>query len=86
MKKAFVFSLAVLALLACKQQNGLQYYQTDRTYDIVSVAEPAQDAEIRNVILFIGDGMGLEHVSCAWVLNHGKLNLDNFPYTGISRT
>ena len=54
--------------------------------EIVSVAEPAQDAEIRNVILFIGDGMGLEHVSCAWVLNHGKLNLDNFPYTGISRT
>ena len=86
MKKAIVFSLAVLALLACKQQKGLQYYQTDRTYDIVSVAEPAQDAEIRNVILFIGDGMGLEHVCCAWVLNHGKLNLDNFPYTGISRT
>ncbi|MBR6458240.1 MAG: alkaline phosphatase [Bacteroidales bacterium] len=87
MKKT-IFLIAALALcaVACKENNKLQYYQTPRTYDIVSVAEPAQDAEIRNVILMIGDGMGLEHVSCAWVLNHGKLNLDNFPFTGISRT
>jgi len=34
----------------------------------------------------IGDGMGLEQVSCAWVLNHGKLNLDSFPVVGLSRT
>ena len=30
--------------------------------------------------------MGLEQVSCAWTLNKGKLNLDNMPYIGISRT
>ena len=86
--KRTIYLIAAIALcaVACKEKNKLQYYQTPRTYDIVSVTEPAQDAEIRNVVFMIGDGMGLEHVSCAWVLNHGKLNLDNFPVTGISRT
>ena len=86
MKKTLVLLIAALAAIACKHKESLQYYQTSRTYDIVSVAEPAQDAEVRNIIFMIGDGMGLEQVSCAWVLNHGKLNLDNFPVTGISRT
>ena len=86
MKKAIVFFFAILALVSCKEKQSLQYYQTPRTYDIVSAAEPAQNAEVRNVIIMIGDGMGLEQVSCAWVLNKGKLNLDNFPFTGLSRT
>ncbi|MBO4605591.1 MAG: alkaline phosphatase [Bacteroidales bacterium] len=87
MKKTLVFA-ALIAVLAvsCKEKSGLQYYQTDRTYDIVSVKEPAQDAEVRNVIIMIGDGMGLEQVSCGWVVNKGKLNLDNFTATGLSRT
>jgi len=81
-----------LLMLSCKEkaqeahESQLIYYTTTHPYDIVSVAEPAQDAEIRNIIFMIGDGMGLEHVSCAWVLNHGKLNLDNMSATGISRT
>ena len=83
------FGLSLALVVSCKQKETepqLQYYITPETYDIVSVEAPAADAEIRNVIFMIGDGMGLEQVSCAWVLNHGKLNLDNMPYTGISRT
>lgn len=79
---------AVLALVSCKE-NGelqLQYYQTPYTYDVVKVQEPPQTNEVRNIIFMIGDGMGLEQVSCAWVLNHGKLNLDNFTSVGLSRT
>lgn len=34
----------------------------------------------------IGDGMGLEQISAAWVCNGGKLNLDNFNVTGLIRT
>jgi len=30
--------------------------------------------------------MGLSQVASAWVANHGKLNLDNCTYTGLSRT
>lgn len=81
--------VAVLLAVSCKEKDEelrLQYYTSENTYDIVSVASPALDAEVRNVIIMIGDGMGLEQVSCAWVLNHGKLNLDNMPAVGLSRT
>ena len=93
MKKATVLLLAIgLILTACKtkqtreQEPELQYYSTEGTYDIVSVQMPPVTNEVRNVIFLIGDGMGLEQVSCAWTLNKGKLNLDNMPYIGISRT
>ncbi|MBR4809547.1 MAG: alkaline phosphatase [Bacteroidales bacterium] len=73
--------------LSCKQQEEpqLQYYTTQGTYDTVSVTPPEGD-DVRNVIFMIGDGMGLEQASCAWVLNRGKLNLDNFSVVGLSRT
>ena len=92
--KRFILTLTALMMMlaACKpkaaeeQEPELQYYTTNRTYDIVDVAMPPVDNEVRNVIFLIGDGMGLEQVSCAWTLNKGKLNLDNMPYIGISRT
>ena len=90
MKKISLFALAAILLAAsCKQKeekNPLQYYATPNPYEIVDVVMPPVDNEVRNVILMIGDGMGLEQVSCAWVLNHGKLNLDRFPAIGLSRT
>lgn len=80
--------LAALCIVSCKEEKEivLQYYRTPLTYDIVNVQMPPVSNEVKNVIFMIGDGMGLEQVSCAWVLNHGKLNLDNFPNVGISRT
>ena len=90
MKKTLFFALvAVVAVVSCKKKQDekqLQYYATPNPYEIVSVQEPSQDNEVRNVIIMIGDGMGLEQVSCAWVVNHGKLNFDSFPYVGLSRT
>ena len=90
MKKISLFALAaVLAAVSCKQkeeEKTLQYYATPNPYEIVDVTMPPVDNEVRNVIIMIGDGMGLEQVSCAWVLNHGKLNLDRFPSIGLSRT
>ena len=90
MKKISLFALAaVLAAVSCKQkeeEKTLQYYATPSPYEIVDVTMPPVDNEVRNVIIMIGDGMGLEQVSCAWVLNHGKLNLDRFPSIGLSRT
>ena len=88
--KFFFLMLAVAAMFcSCRkkdQEPQLSYYVTPNPYDIVSVQEPPVSNEIRNVIFLIGDGMGLEQVSCAWVLNHGKLNLDNMSVVGLSRT
>ena len=90
MKRISILALAALAVaVSCKQkkeESRLQYYATPNPYEIVDVAMPPVDNEVRNVIIMIGDGMGLEQVSCAWVVNRGKLNLDRFPSVGLSRT
>lgn len=54
-------------------------------YETVSVKEP-RGKKVKNIIFMIGDGMGLEQISAAWVCNGGKLNLDNFTNVGIQRT
>ena len=60
-------------------------YRVEKPYETVTVAQP-KSKRIKNVIVMIGDGMGVEQVSVGWVLNGGHLNLDNFPVTGYSRT
>ena len=60
-------------------------YTVTEPYAIVNV-DQIKGKKIKNIIFMIGDGMGLEQVSAAWVLNGGHLNLDNFIYTGFSRT
>ena len=81
--------LAVTALCgSCRKgsEPALQSYVTPYPYETVAVQQPPVTNEVRNVIFLIGDGMGLEQVSCAWVLNHGKLNLDKMTVVGLSRT
>lgn len=60
-------------------------YTNDKPYETVKV-RPVKGKKVKNVILMIGDGMGLVQVSAAWVANHGKLNIDNCTSTGFSRT
>ena len=89
MNKFAILTSFVFLLAACRQnvqEVPIVYYTSSNPYDIVKVEEPSRDAEIRNIILMIGDGMGMEQVSCAWVVNRGKLNLDNMPVVGLSRT
>lgn len=60
-------------------------YQNLQPHETVKVTPPS-GKNVKNVILIIGDGMGLSHISSAWVANKGKLNLDNFPVVGLART
>lgn len=60
-------------------------YTMFQPYETVSVREP-EGGKVKNIIFMIGDGMGLEQISAAWVCNGGKLNLDNFTNVGIQRT
>ena len=60
-------------------------YSKEDTYEVVSVVQP-KGKKVKNVIFMIGDGMGFEQVSCGWVVNGGKLNMEQMPYFGTSRT
>lgn len=91
MKKLFgIVLIAAVALVSCsqKQDEKVQIYQSSDTYEpVVTTLAPVPAGQTpKNIILLIGDGMGLTHVSAAWVVNHGRLNLDAFPYIGLSRT
>lgn len=44
------------------------------------------NAEIRNVILMIGDGMGVSHVFAAMTANNDRLYIDQMPYIGFQKT
>ena len=60
-------------------------YTVEDPYQTVEVKQP-RGKKIKNVIFMIGDGMGFEQVSVAWVANGGALNMDQMPILGASRT
>ena len=61
-------------------------YRAVQTHEPVSVAQP-EGKKVKNIIFMIGDGMGLEQLSTAWVVNNRHLNItDNFPYVGLQWT
>ena len=43
-------------------------------------------AQVKNVILMIGDGMGLSHMYSTWVVNKGKLNIETCDFVGLAKT
>lgn len=100
MKRTFLFVLSALLCFAAYAQEDqgrdLSKYADDKfglddqytvstPYQTVTV-KPVKSRRIKNVIVLIGDGMGVEQVSMGWVLNGGRLNMDNFQVTGGSRT
>lgn len=42
--------------------------------------------KVKNVILLIGDGMGLAQIHAAWIANHGNLNIPQLKNSGFSQT
>lgn len=84
--------LMMAAMTACNkasiEEAAMQRYTAQHPYEPVVKELPTVDTgkTPRNIILMIGDGMGLSHVSAAWVANRGQLNLDACPYVGLSRT
>lgn len=85
----FVF-LAVIVQVSSGQeyneeQSSIIHYTFEDPYPTITV-EPVSGTKVKNVILMIGDGMGLTQISTAWVANRGKLNMDQMTHTGLTRT
>lgn len=61
-------------------------YTAYQIHNPVSVKEP-KGKKVKNIIFMIGDGMGLEQLSTAWIINGCHLNItDNFSNVGIQWT
>lgn len=56
-------------------------------FTVMAATVSAQTAKRpKNVILLIGDGMGVNHVYAAQITNKAPLHLNRFPYLGLSTT
>lgn len=61
-------------------------YQQAAAYPTYQVTHQAKGDKVKNVILLIGDGMGLAQIHAALMGNHGALNLSQFQHIGFSGT
>ena len=55
-------------------------------YEVKTFSQDFKAKKPRNVIMMIGDGMGVAQVSAALTANGGQLFLDNFKHVGFSKT
>ena len=70
-----------LLLLACG--GGQTITQTPT---IVLPPKTPMKSKPKNIILMIGDGMGLTQVTAAMYVNNNSLNLERFPVIGLIKT
>ena len=75
-----------------KSRYAVTNFENDDLYTAVQIHEPVSVKEpggkkVKNVIFMIGDGMGLEQLSTAWIVNNRHLNItDNFSNIGLQWT
>lgn len=75
---ALNLALLIFILGSCTVQN--------RNTSGESTAASSKSAPPKNIILMIGDGMGLAQVSAGMIANQNKLALEGFSYIGLSKT
>lgn len=75
-----------------KSRYTVNNFAQDDVYTALQIHEPVAVKEpsgkkVKNIIFMIGDGMGLEQLSTAWIVNNRHLNItDNFSNVGIQWT
>lgn len=95
-RTAFVILTVMLATVYGQAQSynaadalpsdTILYYGGGTPYQVEQYRPVKQAKAPKNVILLIGDGMGLSHITAARVANGGQLYLDQFPVTGLNTT
>lgn len=93
MKKIFYFLTLFMFLfvdLVNAQKQKIETtesaYQNNLFYDVSSFPEKFRSKKPRNIILMIGDGMGVAQLYAGMTANRGNLFLNNFRYIGFSMT
>ncbi len=92
--KNITFTLVTLLLLLSvsihgqnKTYEGVESsYQNQDFYEVPTVRHKFKSKKPRNVILMIGDGMGVAQLFAGATANRGALYLNNFKHVGFSRT
>ena len=75
MIRVFIFSLSLLLLAQCQSSESEVTTSTEE--------EPTRP---QNIILLIGDGMGVTQVTSRFYYGEGEPNFQRFPYIGLINT
>lgn len=93
MKTNQILTLLILLFIAspvvAQQKTGQDFPQTlvrEVPYETVQVAPSSQSCRPKNVVLMIGDGMSLSHISTLMAMNQGRVNLNNAEVVGLMTT
>jgi len=92
-----IFSILMLCFVSFASYGQEEYkdpknkalnelYPGGSFYEVQNYAQPTGKKRPKNIILMIGDGMGLAHVYSAMTANGGHLYLENFKNIGFSKT
>ncbi len=94
-KKILVFVFCIAICLKAESQGFLSGTTTDsslllypggRFHRVESFTSSAQHNKPDKVILLIGDGLGVSHITAALAANRGKLYMSLLPYIGLTTT
>ena len=66
--------------------DSTKIYVGGLKYEVNTFTQDFKSSKPRNVIVMIGDGMGVAQVSAGLTANGGHLFLDNFKHVGFSKT
>ena len=69
-----------------KNKSLNELYPGGSFYEVQNYVQPTSKKQPKNIILMIGDGMGLAQVYSAMTANGGHLFLENFKNIGFSKT
>ncbi len=71
-----------------KDKDTKLVFKNDNVYDVapINVNDVKFKKKPKNIVLLIGDGMGVDHIFAGLTANKGQLNLQNFKTIGFSKT
>ena len=83
MKNTLFFLLMSLLFTTCAPQYKVIDKPIITSKAVADIPTERALKRPKNIILMIGDGMGLTQISAGYYMNNGQLNLLKFPYVGI---
>jgi len=84
-----IFGTTVFAqdqYLTAKSEDVEKTYISQKTYKVKEFPQKFKGDKPKNIILLIGDGMGVSQVFAGLTANRGRLFLENCKYIGFSKT
>jgi alkaline phosphatase len=82
----FVTTNVLFAQNTDEDQDKLKTYQGGEEYKVEMFSQKFKGKKPKNIILLIGDGMGVNHIFAGLTANKGNLYLENFKHIGFAGT